>query len=217
MLEVDSDFSEAESTNELSETLDIAMEHLNNANLDEAEKVFLRLHQQMQEKIEDNSQILVMTLVGLSDICMRRSRMCRSNPMECQWLAMHAIALLQHTMEVCDSELANNLDNQESEWFISQKQDAQLKCTGLEERFSRALYGWMKHDGKFQDQFRSFSLPTTPAAPLRGIFPLSATHDPCPMYSGNYRIALLRLFSRPILLITRKDVSAVCVLTAAIA
>jgi hypothetical protein len=58
---------------------------LNTSQLDEAEKQFLFLYQQMQEKSEDTTKFLVQTLNGLADVCIRRSRMCRSNPMEWQW------------------------------------------------------------------------------------------------------------------------------------
>lgn len=102
--------------------------------------------------------------------------MCRSNPLEWQWLCMHAIALLQYTVEFCDSELEDELDNQLSEWFREQKQASELKCRPLEDAFVRALYNSLKHNANFFDPFQSFSLPNTPVHSSRktNLFPLSS-------------------------------------------
>lgn len=88
----------------LNSMLTSALEMLHTSRLDDAEKQLLQLYQRMQEKPEENTRILVQCLSNLSDICVRRSRMCRSNQMEWQWLVMHAIALLQYTVDICDSE-----------------------------------------------------------------------------------------------------------------
>lgn len=165
-------------SSDLSDLLKQAMTMLNSSRLDDAEKQLLKLYQVMQEKPEDNTKILVETLIALSDVCVRRSRMCRSNPLEWQWLCMHAISLLQYTIEVCDSELETEMDNQDSEWYNEKRQAVEFKCRPLEDSFNRALYNCMKHEGrKFMDPFRSFSFPNTPTSPLRGVFPLSSAHN----------------------------------------
>ncbi|XP_076105155.1 uncharacterized protein LOC143073469 isoform X1 [Mytilus galloprovincialis] len=177
----DSDMVEQTSQNEsttssgcLSDSYDIAVKMLSSSQIDEAEKQFLFLYQQMQEKSEDTTQILVQTLNGLADVCTRRSRMCRSNPMEWQWLCMHAIALLQYTMEICDSELETEMENDTIEWYTEQKQALEQKCKPLEDSLNRALYNCMKHEArKYLDPFRSFSVPNTPGTPSRSMFPLS--------------------------------------------
>ncbi|XP_033749415.1 uncharacterized protein LOC117334084 isoform X1 [Pecten maximus] len=163
------------SSSSLSDSLNNALEMLNSSRLEDAEKQLLKLYQQMQEKPEDNTKILVQVLNGLADVCIRRSRMCRSNPMEWQWLCMHAISLLQYNCEVCDSELEENLDNQDTEWYTEHKLAAEIKCRPLEDSFNRALYNCLKHEGrKFMDPFRSFSFPNTPSTPSLGMFPLSS-------------------------------------------
>ena len=48
----------------LAEMLLRAQEMLNNSRLDDAEKQLLRLCQQMQEKPDDNTKILIQTLTG---------------------------------------------------------------------------------------------------------------------------------------------------------
>lgn len=162
------------SSGSLSDSFEKAINMLNTSQLDEAEKQFLFLYQQMQEKSEDTTQIMVQTLDGLADVCARRSRMCRSNPMEWQWLCMHAIALLQYTVEICETELETELENHEVEWYMEQKQALENKCKPLEDSLNRALYNCMKHEGrKYLDPFRSFSLPNTPGTPSRSMFPLS--------------------------------------------
>ena len=125
---------------------------------------------------EDNGKLLVETLTGLADICIRRSRMCRSNPLEWQWLCMHAIALLQYTVEFCESELEDEHDNQLADWLQEQKQASELKCRPLEDAFVRALYNCLKHNANFFDPFQSFSLPNTPVHSNRktSLFPLSS-------------------------------------------
>lgn len=165
---------ESSSSGSLSDSYDAAVKMLSTSQLDEAEKQFLFLYQQMQEKSEDTTKILVQTLNGLADVCTRRSRMCRSNPMEWQWLCMHAIALLQYTIEICETELETDMENYEVEWYMEQKQTLELKCKPLEDSLNRALYNCMKHEGrKYLDPFRSFSLPNTPGTPSRSMFPLS--------------------------------------------
>ena len=88
---------------------------------------------------------------------------------------MHAISLLQYTVEICESELEGLMENQDVEWFQEQKQGAEFKCRPLEDSFNRALYNCLKHEGrKFMDPFRSFSFPNTPTTSQRlGLFPLS--------------------------------------------
>ena len=130
-----------------------------------------------QEKPEDNGRLLVDTLTGLADICIRRGRMCRSNPLEWQWLCMHAIALLQYTVEFCDSELEGQLDNEATEWYQDQKQAGELKCRPLEDAFTRALYSSLRHDANYFDPFQSFSSPNTPVVQRQrksSLFPLSS-------------------------------------------
>ncbi|XP_062595209.1 uncharacterized protein LOC134256547 [Saccostrea cucullata] len=163
----------------LNSMLSVALEMLHTSRLDDAENQLLRLYQRMQEKPEDNTRILVQCLSNLSDICVRRSRMCRSNQMEWQWLVMHAIALLQYTVEICDSEIEATTDNQDVEWFQEYRQTMITKCKPLEDSFNRALYNCLKHEGrKFMDPFRSFSLPNTPTMPNRlGLFPLASSHQ----------------------------------------
>ncbi|XP_061168795.1 uncharacterized protein LOC133178039 [Saccostrea echinata] len=163
----------------LNNMLSVALEMLHTSRLDDAENQLLRLYQRMQEKPEDNTRILVQCLSNLSDICVRRSRMCRSNQMEWQWLVMHAIALLQYTVEICDSEIEATTDNQDVEWFQEYRQNIVTKCKPLEDSFNRALYNCLKHEGrKFMDPFRSFSLPNTPTMPNRlGLFPLASSHQ----------------------------------------
>ncbi|KAH3713425.1 hypothetical protein DPMN_073218 [Dreissena polymorpha] len=156
--------------------LNACRDALNASRFDEAETAYLKLYHEIQEKPEDNGRMLVETLSGLADICIRRSRMCRSNPLEWQWLCMHAIALLQYIFEFCDSELETQLDNEVSEWFREQKRVAELKCRPLEDAFTRALYNCLKHDANFFDPFQSFSLPSTPGQQRKGnVFPLSST------------------------------------------
>jgi hypothetical protein len=172
------------SSGSLSESFDKATHMLNTSQLDEAEKQFLFLYQQMQEKSEDTTKFLVQTLNGLADVCIRRSRMCRSNPMEWQWLCMHAIALLQYNIEICETELETELENHEVEWYSDQKQALDQKCKPLEDSLNRALYNCMKHEGrKYLDPFRSFSLPNTPGTPSRSMFPLS-TGNKFSLYSS---------------------------------
>ncbi|KAK3579998.1 hypothetical protein CHS0354_025324 [Potamilus streckersoni] len=181
-----------ESSADLAKMLAEAKDFLNSSRLDEAETAFMQLYQQMQEKPEDNGITLVHTLSGLADICIRRSRMCRSNPLEWQWLCMHAIALLQYNIEFCDSELENELDNQETEWFQEQRQSAELKCRPLEDNLVRALYNSLKNDGKFFDPFQSISLPNTPISNSRksaGLFPLSSNVPQYLIVTGmHYRV-----------------------------
>lgn len=172
------------SSGSLSDSFDKATHMLNTSQLDEAEKQFLFLYQQMQEKSEDTTKFLVQTLNGLADVCIRRSRMCRSNPMEWQWLCMHAIALLQYNIEICETELETELENHEVEWYSDQKQALDQKCKPLEDSLNRALYNCMKHEGrKYLDPFRSFSLPNTPGTPSRSMFPLS-TGNKFSLYSS---------------------------------
>ena len=167
--------SRSGSSTSLNDAYDRAMEMLNSSRLEESEKQLLKLYQQMQEKPENNAKLLVQVMTALADVCVRRSRMVRSNPMEWQWLCMHAISLLQYTCDVCDSELEEELDNQMKEWYQEHKHAAILKCRPIEDTFNRALYNCIKHEGrKFMDPFRSFSLPNTPGTPSFGNFPLSA-------------------------------------------
>lgn len=163
----------------LNSMLTSALEMLHTSRLDDAEKQLLQLYQRMQEKPEENTHVLVQCLSNLSDICVRRSRMCRSNQMEWQWLVMHAIALLQYTVDICDSEKEASLDNQDVEWFQEYRQTIITKCKPLEDSFNRALYNCLKHEGrKFMDPYRSFSLPNTPTMPNRlGLFPLASSHQ----------------------------------------
>ena len=90
---------------------------------------------------------------------------------------MHAIALLQYTVEYCDSELENQVDNELNDWYQEHKQSAELKCRPLEDAFNRALYNCLKHDANTFDPFQSFSLPNTPVNQNRktNLFPLSST------------------------------------------
>lgn len=145
-----------------------------------------------QEMPEDNGRLLVETLTGLADICIRRSRMCRSNPLEWQWLCMHAIALLQYTTEFCESELEGQLDNEATDWYQEQKQAGVLKCRPLEDAFTRALYNCLKHDGNYFDPFQSFSLPNTPVVQQQrkaSLFPLSSTMPQYLLVPGmSYRV-----------------------------
>lgn len=163
----------------LNSMLSLALEMLHTSRLDDAENQLLHLYQRMQEKPEENTRVLVQCLSNLSDICVRRSRMCRSNQMEWQWLVMHAIALLQYTVEICHSEIEATLDNQDVEWFQEYCQNIETKCKPLEDSFNRALYNCLKHEGrKFMDPYRSFSLPNTPTMPNRlGLFPLASSHQ----------------------------------------
>nr|XP_022329900.1 uncharacterized protein LOC111128537 isoform X2 [Crassostrea virginica] len=163
----------------LNSMLSAALDMLHTSRLDDAENQLLRLYQRMQEKPEENTRVLVQCLSNLSDICVRRSRMCRSNQMEWQWLVMHAIALLQYTVEICDSEMEATADNQDAEWFQEYHHTILGKCKPLEDSFNRALYNCLKHEGrKFMDPYRSFSLPNTPTMPNRlGLFPLASSHQ----------------------------------------
>lgn len=116
--------------------------------------------------------------------------MCRSNPLEWQWLCLHAIALLQYTSEFCESEMDTQTDNQASEWYREQKTAAEMKCRPLEDAFTRALYNCLKHDANFFDPFQSFSLPNTPVHQRKGnLFPLSS-HLPQYLLAPNmsYRV-----------------------------
>ncbi|KAL4227717.1 hypothetical protein ACF0H5_013152 [Mactra antiquata] len=175
---------------DLTEMLVEARDYLNSARFDEAETAFIKLYKEIQEKPEDSGRLLVETLTGLADICIRRSRMCRSNPLEWQWLCMHAIALLQYTVEFCDSELENQLDNEASDWYQEQRQASEMKCRPLEDAFTRALYNCLKHDANFFDPFQSFSLPNTPTQQRKqNLFPLSSTMPQYLLVPGmSYRV-----------------------------
>ncbi|XP_052792398.1 uncharacterized protein LOC128226521 isoform X2 [Mya arenaria] len=161
---------------DLLDLLTSARDGLNSSRFDEAETDFLKLYNEIQEKPEDNGRLLVDTLMGLADICIRRSRMCRSNPLEWQWLCLHGIALLQYTAEFCESEFETQQDNQASEWYQEQKAAAEMRCRPLEDAFTRALYNCLKHDANFFDPFQSFSLPTSSLVHQRksNVFPLSS-------------------------------------------
>lgn len=187
----DTDDTLSVSSADLTDMLLTSRDFLNSSRFDDAEASFLKLYKEIQEKPEDNGRLLVETLTGLADICIRRSRMCRSNPLEWQWLCMHAIALLQYTMEFCDSELEGQLDNEATEWYQEQRQVSELKCRPLEDAFTRALYNCMKHDANFFDPFQSFSLPNTPVTQQKkpNLFPLSSTMPQYLLVPGmSYRV-----------------------------
>lgn len=186
-----SDDTSSVASADLTDMLMAARDFLNSSRFDDAETSFLKLYKEIQEKPEDNGRLLVETLTGLADICIRRSRMCRSNPLEWQWLCMHAIALLQYTVEFCDSELESQLDNEATEWYQEQRQASELKCRPLEDAFTRALYNCLKHDANFFDPFQSFSLPNTPVSQHRkpNLFPLSSTMPQYLLVPGmSYRV-----------------------------
>ncbi|XP_052829161.1 uncharacterized protein LOC106878778 isoform X2 [Octopus bimaculoides] len=167
---------------ELPDSLDNATKLLNEYQLDESEHMFLRLHQQALCSPDDQRQSLVNVLVNLAEICLRRSRRCRDNPMEKQWLYTHTIALLQNASEICDKAIrGEDGETCDTAWFEQQQLSISTKLRPVEDNQSRILYNWLKNEEKMIETLRPLfastpsiqtkNFPLTPSMPRQNLFP----------------------------------------------
>lgn len=159
-------------------SLDNAQELLSSYQLDAAETMFLKLYQRCAEKPENHSATSIQALSALAEICICRSRLCRDNPLEWQWLYMHAIALNELLVDVCNIQLETVRDNQDESWYLEQRNSAKLKIRPLEETLNRTLYDWLKQESLRANCYSSRSLSTTPSSSL---FPSSQPMFPTKM------------------------------------
>lgn len=166
---------------QIPDTFDNATRLLNEYQLDESERMFLRLHQQALCSPIDQRQSLIRVLLNLAEICVRRSRRCRDNPMEKQWLCTHAIALLQNASEICEKALQDESGDTDVPWFQQNLQMITTKLKPVEDNQSRILYNWLKNEEKMMETLRplfastpsiqSRNFPLTPSIPRQHPFP----------------------------------------------
>lgn len=166
---------------QIPDTFDNATRLLNEYQLDESERMFLRLHRQALCSPIDQRQSLVRVLMNLAEICVRRSRRCRENPMEKQWLCTHAIALLQNASEICEKALQEDPETTDVSWFQQNLQMISTKLKPVEDNQSRILYNWLKNEEKMMETLRplfastpsiqSKNFPLTPSVPRQNPFP----------------------------------------------
>ncbi|CAE1259578.1 unnamed protein product [Acanthosepion pharaonis] len=166
---------------QIPDTFDNATRLLNEYQLDESERMFLRLHRQALCSPIDQRQSLVRVLMNLAEICVRRSRRCRDNPMEKQWLCTHAIALLQNASEICEKALQEDPEMTDVSWFQQNLQMISTKLKPVEDNQSRILYNWLKNEEKMMETLRplfastpsiqSKNFPLTPSVPRQNPFP----------------------------------------------
>lgn len=150
-----------------------ALKSLDELRLDDAEKQFLRTFRHVQEKSPDAS-CLVHIYTGLAEVCTRRSRSYRQNPLEWLWLCVHAGALLGEAAKLCQGAMDTELDNQTRDWLSAQQEFAAGRAQNLTDVVARTLLNWLKEDWRAINPFHSFNVvhSRTPMTPSH--YPLTA-------------------------------------------
>ncbi|XP_064608313.1 uncharacterized protein LOC135472640 [Liolophura sinensis] len=168
-------YQSPESDSHLDDSVDNAYELLASFKLNDAETMFLNVFKDLDETSEEGKQSTVKVMMGLAEICLRKSRMTRGNPMESQWLQAHNIALLQYAVQLCSEALQSEGNNQMITWYQEQHNCALKKMKPAEENFVKSMYTYIQSDkASLQRQmFFSLSAPTTPTGEFN--FPLSST------------------------------------------
>ncbi|XP_070206524.1 uncharacterized protein [Littorina saxatilis] len=165
---------EASST-EVATLLQNARTSLEELRLDDAEQLFLHTFQLAQEKAAD-VPCLVQIYAGLAEVCTRRSRGYRQNPLEWLWLCVHAGALLGEAVKSCQAGLDTEIDNQQRDWLSAQQAFAIGRSQNLADVVGRTLLNWLREDWRLINPFHAFNHvgSRTPLTPSH--YPLSSGH-----------------------------------------
>lgn len=171
----ESSSGERGSCSDVTSLLQQARLSLEELRLDDAEKQFLQTFRLAQEKVPDTCS-LVHIYNGLAEVCTRRSRGYRQNPMEWLWLCVHAGALLGEAARLCQVGLESELDNQTQDWLSAQQISSSNRSQSLSDVVSRTLMNWVREDWRLINPYHSLNLLSsrTPMTPSH--FPLSSGH-----------------------------------------
>ena len=154
------------SSSEVTTSLRSARTSLEELRLDDAEQQFLQTFRLAQEKSADTS-CLVNIYTGLAEVCTRRSRGYRQNPLEWLWLCVHGGALLGEAAKLCQAGLDTELDNQSREWLSAQQAFATGRCHNLADVVGRTLLNWLREDWRLINPYHALNRLTsrTPLTP----------------------------------------------------
>lgn len=152
---------------EVTSLLQQARTSLEELRLDDAECQFLRTFTLAQEKSADTI-CLVHIYTGLAEVCTRRSRGYRQNPLEWLWLCVHAGGLLNEAAKLCQSGLETELDNQTRDWLSAQQAFATGRSQNLADVVGRTLLNWLREDWRLINPYHAISrvssrTPMTPS------------------------------------------------------
>ena len=163
------------SSSEVATSLQNARTSLEELRLEDAEQLFLQTFQLAQEKSVDIS-CLVHVYTGLAEVCTRRSRGYRQNPLEWLWLCVHGGALLGEAVKLCRAGLETELDNQTRDWLSAQQAFATGRSQNLADVVGRTLLNWLREDWRLINPYHALNRfnSRTPLTPSH--YPLAGGH-----------------------------------------
>lgn len=163
------------SSSEVATSLQNARASLEELRLDDAEQLFLQTFRLAQEKSADIS-CLVQIYTGLAEVCTRRSRGYRQNPLEWLWLCVHGGALLGEAVKLCQAALETELDNQTRDWLSAQQAFASGRSQNLADVVGRTLLNWLREDWRLINPYHALNRfnSRTPLTPSH--YPLTGGH-----------------------------------------
>ncbi|XP_067665194.1 uncharacterized protein [Haliotis asinina] len=156
------------------EVLDKALAQLESLNLVEAERLFLKAYQRLEDTPEENYRSKIEIFIGLAETCTRRSRTSRQSPLEWQWLCVHATTLLQETIEMCITEIDLEQDNQWMDWYQSKRDWAINRVRGLEDVLARTIHNWLRENWRVVDPYHTQNVMGSLTPTTSTKFPLSS-------------------------------------------